>query len=85
MGSLSAPAYTGTLKEAREAFERDYVAAALEQHRGRMTEVARTLGLQRTNLYRKLRQLSLTRMLIAGTVVVAAIHNLRLSTPPDPR
>jgi DNA-binding NtrC family response regulator len=51
----------GTLKEARERFEREYVAAVLEMHRGRMTEAARALGIQRTNLYRKIRQLALHR------------------------
>lgn len=60
-GRASATTYTGTLKEARECFERDYVAAVLERHRGRMAEAARTLGLQRTNLYRKVRQLSVSR------------------------
>jgi DNA-binding NtrC family response regulator len=65
-GQVATPLYRGTLKEAREQFERDYVAAALELHRGRMAEVARALGLQRTNLYRKLRQLSLTRRELRG-------------------
>jgi two-component system nitrogen regulation response regulator NtrX len=51
----------GTLKEARERFEREYVAAVLELHRGRMAEAARALGIQRTNLYRKIRQLSVQR------------------------
>jgi two-component system nitrogen regulation response regulator NtrX len=57
----AALAYTGTLKEARERFEREYVAAVLDQHRGRMAEAARALGLQRTNLYRKVRQLAVRR------------------------
>lgn len=57
----SGPAYTGTLRQAREQFERDYVRAALDEHRGRMAEAARALGLQRTNLYRKVRQLSVGR------------------------
>jgi DNA-binding NtrC family response regulator len=60
-GRATVTTYTGTLKEARECFERDYVAAVLDRHRGRMAEAARTLGLQRTNLYRKVRQLSVTR------------------------
>jgi DNA-binding NtrC family response regulator len=60
-GEASAPGYSGTLREAREAFERDYVAAVLTRHRGRMAEAAKALGLQRTNLYRKVRQLSLPR------------------------
>jgi DNA-binding NtrC family response regulator len=51
----------GTLKEARERFEREYVAAVLEQHHGRMAEAAKVLGIQRTNLYRKVRQLSVDR------------------------
>lgn len=53
--------YTGTLKQARERFERDYVTSVLEQHRGRMAEAAKALGIQRTNLYRKVRQLSVKR------------------------
>jgi DNA-binding NtrC family response regulator len=53
--------YSGTLKEARGRFERDYVTAVLEQHRGRMAEAAKALGIQRTNLYRKVRQLSVKR------------------------
>lgn len=60
-GRATVTSYTGTLKEARECFERDYVAAVLARHRGRMAEAAKTLGLQRTNLYRKVRQLSVTR------------------------
>ncbi len=60
-GRAAVTSYTGTLKEARECFERDYVAAVLARHRGRMAEAAKTLGLQRTNLYRKVRQLSVTR------------------------
>jgi DNA-binding NtrC family response regulator len=51
----------GTLKEARERFEREYVAAVLELHRGRMAEAARALGIQRTNLYRKIRRLAVQR------------------------
>ena len=60
-GRSTVTTYTGTLKEARECFERDYVAAVLARHRGRMAEAAKTLGLQRTNLYRKVRQLSVSR------------------------
>ena len=60
-GQAATAGYSGTLKEARERFERDYVAAVLDQHRGRMAEAARALGLQRTNLYRKVRQLSVRR------------------------
>ena len=53
---------SGTLKQARERFERDYVAAVLRQHHGRMAQAARVLGMQRTNLYRKVRHLAVTRI-----------------------
>lgn len=49
----------GTLKDARDRFERDYIRAVLELHHGRVPDAARTLGIQRTNLYRKLRQLKM--------------------------
>jgi two-component system nitrogen regulation response regulator NtrX len=47
----------GTLRDARSRFEREYIAAVLEQHRGRISDAARALGIQRTNLYRKMRTL----------------------------
>ena len=47
----------GTLREAREHFERGYIVAALERHRGRIGEAASALGIQRPNLYRKMRAL----------------------------
>ena len=50
---------SGTLREARERFERDYVAAVLQHHRGRMGDAARELGIERTNLYRKIKQLNI--------------------------
>lgn len=49
----------GTLKEARERFEREYVTAVLQHHRGRMGTAARELGIERTNLYRKIKQLNI--------------------------
>jgi len=49
----------GTLREARQRFEHDYIAAVLEHHGWRMAEAARTLGIQRPNLYRKVRQLGI--------------------------
>ena len=50
-----------SLREARERFERDYIAAVLEQHDWRMSDAARTLGIERANLYRKTRQLGIAR------------------------
>jgi DNA-binding NtrC family response regulator len=50
-----------TLREARLRFERDYIAGVVRQHHGRMGDAAQALGIQRTNLYRKLRQLSVVK------------------------
>ena len=49
----------GNLRDARVRFERDYIAAVLQHHGWRMTDAARTLGMQRPNLYRKARQLGI--------------------------
>jgi two-component system nitrogen regulation response regulator NtrX len=48
-----------SLKEARQRFEREYIAAVVAQHHGRIPDAAKSLGIQRTNLYRKLRALKL--------------------------
>jgi two-component system, NtrC family, nitrogen regulation response regulator NtrX len=47
------------LRDARLRFERDYIAAVLQHHGWRMADAARTLGIQRPNLYRKARQLGI--------------------------
>src|SRR5215203_1459661 len=60
-GSEVATAGGMSLRDARLRFERDYIAAVVRQHHGRMGEAAAALGIQRTNLYRKLRQLSVVR------------------------
>ena len=49
----------GNLREARQRFERDYIAAVLQHHGWRMADAAQTLGIQRPNLYRKARQLGI--------------------------
>jgi two-component system nitrogen regulation response regulator NtrX len=51
----------GTLRQARARFEREYISAVLEQHQGRISDAARALGIQRTNLYRKMRSLKVAR------------------------
>lgn len=50
-----------TLRQARARFEREYIAATLAHHRGRISDAAKALGIQRTNLYRKMRVLQLNR------------------------
>ena len=49
----------GHLRDARQRFERDYIAAVLQHHGWRMSDAAQTLGIQRPNLYRKARQLGI--------------------------
>src|SRR4249920_1775477 len=47
----------GTLRQARARFESEYIAHVVAQHHGRIAEAAKALGIQRTNLYRKMRSL----------------------------
>jgi DNA-binding NtrC family response regulator len=58
-GSEAVGRVRGSLKDAREQFERDYVTAVLQHHHGRMGAAARELGIERTNLYRKIKQLNI--------------------------
>ena len=58
-GALAA--YRLPLREARRRFEREYIAAVLDQHHGRIGHAAEMLGIGRTNLYRKLRELRVGR------------------------
>ena len=55
---------SGTLRDAKARFERDWISAVLVKHQGRVEEAARALGIQRTNLYRKVRQLKVARTLL---------------------
>ena len=43
------------LQAARERFERDYIVRALAAQRGNITRTAEALGVERSNLYRKIR------------------------------
>ena len=58
------------LREARDAFEKSYFEFHLAQENGSMTRVAEKTGLERTHLYRKLKQLGvdLSRNKRAGTM-----------------
>ncbi len=47
------------LREAREAFERYYLEYHLQRCGGSVAQVARVAGMERTHLYRKIRQLGL--------------------------
>jgi len=54
-----------SLRDAKARFERDCISAVLRRHHGRVGEAAKALGIQRTNLYRKVRQLNVSRSLLS--------------------
>jgi two-component system nitrogen regulation response regulator NtrX len=61
---MAAPAASGQedqvpLKEARSRFERQYILERLTANRGNLGNTARDLGIERTNLYRKMKQLGI--------------------------
>jgi two-component system nitrogen regulation response regulator NtrX len=47
------------LREARHRFERQYILERLFANRGNLVDTARDLGIERTNLYRKMKQLGI--------------------------
>jgi len=49
-----------SLREAREHFERDYLAAQLERFDGNISKTASFIGMERSALHRKLKSLGLT-------------------------
>ena len=49
----------GPLEEARHKFERDYILATLTQTQWSVPKAAEVLGMDRTNLYRKMKQLGI--------------------------
>ncbi len=51
--------YDLSLREAREQFERDYLQKKLQACGGSVGELAKIVGMERTNLYRKLRALGI--------------------------
>jgi two-component system nitrogen regulation response regulator NtrX len=44
-----------SLHDARERFERDYILRALAAQQGNISRTAEVLGVERSNLYRKMR------------------------------
>jgi two-component system, NtrC family, nitrogen regulation response regulator NtrX len=49
----------GSLQEVREAAERDYILKKLEEANGNVSRTAELLGLERSNLYRKMKTLGI--------------------------
>jgi two-component system nitrogen regulation response regulator NtrX len=50
----------GSLQEVREAAERDYILKKLDETNGNVTRTAELLGLERSNLYRKMKTLGIS-------------------------
>jgi two-component system, NtrC family, nitrogen regulation response regulator NtrX len=48
------------LHEARDQFERDYILKALASQHGNISRTAEALGVERSNLYRKMRAFGIT-------------------------
>jgi len=57
IGSIASGAIDLTLREAREQFEREYLTHQLQACGGSVGKLAKLVGMERTNLYRKLRAL----------------------------
>jgi two-component system nitrogen regulation response regulator NtrX len=53
------PERYGSLQDVREAAERDYILLKLEEAGGNVSRAAELLGLERSNLYRKMKALGI--------------------------
>jgi two-component system nitrogen regulation response regulator NtrX len=49
----------GSLHEAREKFEREFILRKLADFKGNVSRTAQALNIERSNLYRKMRQLKI--------------------------
>ena len=54
------PELSGSLQEVRESAEREYILKKMEESAGNVTRAADLLGLERSNLYRKMKALGIT-------------------------
>jgi transcriptional regulator with GAF, ATPase, and Fis domain len=57
--SASPPAVGSAMRQGRAAFEARYIAEVLNQHRGNVSRAARTLGVSRVTLHKKLKEYGL--------------------------
>ena len=60
------------LKELRDLVERDYILKKLEEHEWNITQAAQALGVERTNLHKKIKQHGLSRSGRGGVAPAAA-------------
>jgi len=59
IASIHSPLFELPLREAREAFERQYLITRLRRAEGSVGQLAEAVEMERTHLYRKLRQLGI--------------------------
>lgn len=50
-----------TLREVREAVEKYYISEALDRHKGNVTQASKSLGIERTNLHKKIKYYELEK------------------------
>ena len=55
-----------TLREAREVVEKSYITEALKQNNWNVTQAARALGIERTNLHKKIKYYELERSVLSA-------------------
>jgi DNA-binding NtrC family response regulator len=58
-GQESEPSGHLSLRQARARFERQYILERLAANHGNLGQTAQDLGIERTNLYRKMKQLGI--------------------------
>jgi len=51
----------GNLREAKESAEREHILRALEESKWNVSSAARVLGMERTNLHKRIKALGLAR------------------------
>ena len=73
-----------TLQQARERFERDYIVKALVAQQGNISRTADALGVERSNLYRKMRAFGIMAPRRGGTRVSASAGRGRPPVPDSP-
>jgi DNA-binding NtrC family response regulator len=52
------------LRKAREDFERKHIRRVLDNCKGNMTKAAEEMGIERSNLYKKIKQLGMENLVV---------------------
>lgn len=57
--NMRMPYVAASFKEAKKAFEKEYLAIKLEENKGNISKTAETIGLERSHLHKKLKSLEI--------------------------